>query len=99
MESIKKEDASRQRHCWTVIYFKCNFFIQTERDAIESDIEEQTNWVAQVRDKLAQVDDVTGADEELVQRLDTAKVNFLYQYLNNIFSICLTYLGQHLVKG
>ena len=48
--------------------------LQAEYNAVESDLEEQANWITQVRDKLAVVDDVTGSDDQLIERLDTAKV-------------------------
>ncbi|KAL3874933.1 hypothetical protein ACJMK2_037885 [Sinanodonta woodiana] len=45
-----------------------------ERQNLEKAIEEETEWINQVKEMLAKCDDVSGADEDIVQRLETAKV-------------------------
>ncbi len=46
----------------------------TQRSTLEEDMEQQANWVNQVRDKLSSIDDIIGADEDMVSKLNTAKV-------------------------
>ena len=45
---------------------------------MDRDLEELMNWLGRVRDKLAHVDDVTGTDEQLIERLNVAKVTEYY---------------------
>ena len=49
-----------------------------ERQGIEREMEEKVKWVANMRDKLAAVDDMSGSDQDLLTRLDNAKVR-LYE--------------------
>ncbi len=44
------------------------------RTDLNTRLEEQQKYVQQVKDKLNKIDDITGSDEELVERLQTAKV-------------------------
>ena len=47
---------------------------QGQKENLEGKIREHANWLGQVREKLAQVDDISGSDEVLVKRLETTKL-------------------------
>ena len=49
-----------------------------KRAAVQSTVEEQVAWLNDMRDLLAQVDDVSGQDEDLVTRLKSCKVSGKY---------------------
>ena len=45
-----------------------------EREKLQRDIEEETQWLNKLKDKLGKCDDVSGTDAELVKRLQACKV-------------------------
>lgn len=45
-----------------------------ERHDLQKEIEEETKWLNQVKDALAKQDNVSGTDEDLIQRLYACKV-------------------------
>lgn len=46
-----------------------------EREDLQRSIEEETEWLNQIKDVLAACDDVSGTDEDLVERLGASKVS------------------------
>jgi hypothetical protein len=49
---------------------------------LENQLEQQTQTVNQLRERLARVDDISGSDEDLLGRLASAKVSQYLDYLN-----------------
>ena len=45
-----------------------------ERSNLQKEIEEETQWLNKMKEALAKCDDVSGADEDLVERLQKSKV-------------------------
>lgn len=45
-----------------------------ERSNLQKEIEEETEWLNKMKDMLGKCDDVSGTDEDLVQRLQNCKV-------------------------
>ena len=61
-----------------------------ERGNLQKEIEEETEWLNKMKEALAKCDDVSGTDEDLVQRLQNSKVNsalltFLNPLLHSLF--------------
>ena len=61
-----------------------------ERGNLQKEIEEETEWLNKMKEALAKCDDVSGTDEDLVQRLQNSKVNsafptFLNTLLHKLF--------------
>ena len=53
---------------------------QGKKGDLEGQIQEHTEWISQLREKLNKVDDVSGSDEVIAKRLETAKVNYIPIY-------------------
>lgn len=49
-----------------------------ERENLQAAIEEETEWLNKMKDKLSKLDDVSGSDEDLVRRLQGCKVSTLF---------------------
>lgn len=58
-----------------------------EREHLQRAIEEETDAINRIKDKLAKCDDVSGTDEDLVKRLQNTKVNKIIVYVSAIYSI------------
>ena len=52
-----------------------------EREHLQRAIEEETDAINRIKDKLAKCDDVSGTDEDLVKRLQNTKVNTIWSKL------------------
>lgn len=55
-----------------------------ERENLQRAIEEETDAINRIKDKLAKCDDVSGTDEDLVKRLQNTKVIKIMVYVNAI---------------
>lgn len=60
-----------------------------EREHLQRAIEEETDAINRIKDKLAKCDDVSGTDEDLVKRLQNTKVN-------KIIVLCQCYTLYHI---
>ena len=49
-----------------------------ERSNLQKEIEEETEWLNNMKEMLGKCDDVSGTDKDLVQRLQNCKVNFIW---------------------
>lgn len=49
-----------------------------ERESLQKAIEQETEWLNQMKDKLGHCDDVSGADADIVKRLAHCKVCGIY---------------------
>ncbi len=46
-----------------------------QRDQLENELQREMTFINEVRDRLSKVEDLTGSDEDLAQRLEAAKVS------------------------
>jgi nesprin-1 len=46
-----------------------------DRESLQREIHDETEWLNKLKDRLSKCDDVSGADEDLVERLQACKVN------------------------
>ena len=56
-------------------YFEQVQDFEGQRDMLENHLDQQTQVVNQLRERLSRVDDISGSDEDLVGRLASAKVS------------------------
>ena len=45
-----------------------------QRSTVESELGEEMDWLNQMKEKLAKLDDISGADEDILSRLQKTKV-------------------------
>lgn len=55
-----------------------------EREGLQKAIEQETEWLNQMKDKLGHCDDVSGSDADIVKRLAHCKVSRIFFLSNNI---------------
>lgn len=48
--------------------------LQGQKAGLEAEMQDRSQWLQQLKDKLNKADDVTGSDEDLLVRLNTVKV-------------------------
>ena len=58
-----------------------------ERENLQKEIEAESEWLNQMKDRLGKCDDVSGTDEDLVNRLQNCKV----------FGLCFLVFGLEIV--
>ena len=51
-----------------------------ERGTLQKEIEDETDWLNALKEKLGKCDDVSGTDDDLVKRLQTCKVRNMMIY-------------------
>lgn len=55
-----------------------------EREGLQKAIEQETEWLNQMKDKLGHCDDVSGSDADIVKRLAHCKVSRTFCLNNNV---------------
>ena len=71
-----------------------------ERENLQKEIEAESDWLTQMKDRLGKCDDVSGTDEDLVKRLQGCKVGcflfchlcFMSESISDIIDITLSHI-------
>ena len=53
-----------------------------ERENLQKEIEAESEWLNEMKDKLGKCDDVSGTDDDIIRRLENCKVSF---FLSDMF--------------
>ena len=48
-----------------------------EKDVLQKSIENETDWLNKIKEKLSKCDDVSGTDADLLERLKTTRVSLV----------------------